>query len=501
MNRILGSSGPFAIFHQYPALLRLGMISTCAETTWATLLIAMTYYFKDELLAGESEQYILSKIALAFLAFTGAETLLKYPMGALADKYGPRRFVIGALITCSISPLLMALCGVFFKSYWPFIPLRAIDGLAAAALWPAISALMSRAVPRDAKASAMSVFNGAYVLGLAIGPAAGLLVGHLLGTNLYVFPFTAGVMMVGLFIALQSIPPETATARAQNLTGDNGSANGVATRGDAVATSLPPDTPSQEHKDLAGENLSEETAVLRGRPMLLRMMGLYALSQVGIGILAPTLPIYIDEQFGIAQGDLPRLLPIPALLVLAIAIPLGRLPDRIGQAKSVWISYGMAAVGMLFIALTSLFAPDTRAVSPSLLLFAGGVGLMVISYILGTPAWLGLTSLQVDETKQASALSLMQTSQGVGVVCAYILVSSAGHLMSTYAQVKSRIRPGDASAIVQVVEDAIPLSLWFWVAAAIFLVCLLGTLLYVKDEKHREDDEASAKVPIEIKGL
>ena len=134
-------------------------------------------------------------------------------------------------------------------------------------------------------------------------------------------------------------------------------------------------------------------------------------------------------------------------------------------------------------------------------MFAGGVGLMIISYILGTPAWLGLTSLQVDETKQARALSLMQTSQGVGVVCAYVLVSSAGHFMATYAKVKDKIKREDAVAAIKVVEDTIPLSLWFWVASAIFVVCLIGTLLYVKDEKHREDDEASAKAPLELKGL
>ena len=496
MNRILGRSGPFALFHHYPALLRLGLVSTCAETTWATLLIAMEYYFKDELLVGESSQYIASKVALMFLAFTGAETLLKYPMGALADKYGPRRFVLGALLACSISPILMTVFGYFFKSYWPFLPLRAVDGIAAAALWPAMSALMSRAVPRDAKATAMSVFNGAYVLGLAVGPAAGLLLGHVLGTNLYVFPFTAGLMMIGLVIALQSIPVE-------NVSPQSNARTQTATGAESAVTLEPvlPEGTSKEHKELAGESLSEETAVLRGRPMLVRMMALYALSQVGIGILAPTLPFYIDDQFGIKQGDLPRLLPIPALLVLAIAIPLGRLPDKVGQAKSVWISYAMAAIGMLMIAGTSLFTPDKRPISPSLLMFAGGVGLMIISYILGTPAWLGLTSLQVDETKQARALSLMQTAQGVGVVFAYILVSSAGHLLTTVEKVKSKINHTDVAAVVERTKDSVPLSMWFWVASAIFVVCLIGTLLYVKEEKQHDDDEASAKVPIELKGL
>ena len=465
MNRITGRGGPFALFHQFPTLLRLGLISTCAEMTWATLLFVLEYYFKDELLAGESDQYIASKIALAFLAFTGAETLLKYPMGALADKYGPRRFVLGAMTVCSVTPILMTVFGFLTKTWWPFIPLRAVDGLAAAALWPAMSALMSRAVPREAKATAMSVFNAAYVLGLAIGPAAGLLLGHYLGTNLYVFPFTALVMMIGLGTALRSIPVE-----AQSV-------------------------------EMHGESLGEETAVLRGRPMLLRMMGLYALSQVGVGIMAPTVFIYIDKQFGITQADLPRLLPIPALLVLAIAIPLGRLPDKIGQAKSVWVSYVLAAVGMLCIAGSSLFAPDKSPVSPSLLIFGAGMGMMIVSFILGTPAWLGLTSLQVDESKQARALSLMQTSQGVGVVFAYILVASAGHLLTTVEKVKAKIRHQDVLTVVEKTKDAVPLSMWFWVAAAIFIVCLIGTLLYVREEKHHEDEEASAKQPIEVKGL
>ena len=465
MNQTTARGGPFALFHRYPALFRLGLISTCAETTWATLLFVLEYYFKDELLKNQSDQYIASKIALAFLAFTGAETLLKYPMGALADKYGPRRFVIGAMTVCSISPILMTAFGYLFKSYWPFIPLRAVDGLAAAALWPAMSALMSRAVPREAKATAMSVFNAAYVLGLAIGPAAGLLLGHYLGTNLYVFPFTAGVMMIGLGLALKSIPPET-----QDI-------------------------------EIHGESLGEETAVLRGRPMLLRMMGLYALSQVGVGIMAPTVFIYIDKQFGITQADLPRLLPLPALLVLAVAIPLGRLPDKIGQAKSVWISYVLAAIGMLCIAGSSRFEVDHRAISPSLLIFGAGMGMMIVSFILGTPAWLGLTSLQVDESKQARALSLMQTSQGVGVVFAYILVASAGHLLTTVEKVKLKIHHQATAQIVTKPADVVPLSMWFWVAAAIFIVCLIGTLLYVREATHHEDDEASAKQPLEVKGL
>ncbi len=457
MKKLLGRGGPLGAFFEFPALLQLALVSTCAETTWATLLFVLEFYFKDELLRGQTDQFIASKIALAFLAFTGAETLFKYPMGTLADRYGPRRFVLLALSICTVTPLLMTLFGWYFRhshySWVPFIPLRALDGFAAAALWPAMSALMSRSVPREAKATAMSVFNGAYVLGLAVGPALGLLVGHLLGTNLYVFPFTAGIMAIGLVLALRTVP------RTQQVI-------------------------------MHGESVAEDRAMLKGKPMLLRMMGLYALSQVGVGFLAPTLPIYMTSQFGIGQADLPRLLPIPALLVLAIAIPLGGLPDTLGRAKSVWISYALAVVGMIGIAGSSLFKPTVGLHHLSLYVFGLGMMAMIVSYILGTPAWLGLTSLQVPDSKQAQALSLMQTAQGLGVVAAYIAVASAGHFLSGFQKLQGRMR----HPIKIVIPDAMPLSMWFWIALAVFALCLVGTLLFVKEPHHEHEVAEEARM-------
>src|SRR3954467_981914 len=100
MKKLLGRGGPLGVFVEYPALLVLGLICTCAEMAWATLLLVMEFYFKEELLVGQSEQFIASKIAFAFLAFAGFETIFKYPMGSLADKYGPRRFVLLALAIC-----------------------------------------------------------------------------------------------------------------------------------------------------------------------------------------------------------------------------------------------------------------------------------------------------------------------------------------------------------------------------------------------------------------
>ncbi|HEX8236948.1 MAG TPA: MFS transporter [Abditibacteriaceae bacterium] len=466
MKKLLAPGGPLGVFGQYPILLKFAVICVCAEMAWATLLIVMEFYFKEELLVEYSDQYIASKVAVAFLAFAGFETLFKYPMGTLADRYGPRPLVLLSLGICSITPLLMLAATKWFH----VIPMRALDGFAAAALWPAMSALMARSVPREAKAAAMSVFNGAYCLGLAIGPMTGLFLGHLLGSNRWVFPFCALIMFTGLLVAYSTLGAPDKSSKA---------ANGAV----------------ESHEIGIG-------AVLRGRPMLVRMMMLYALSQVAVGILAPTVPIYIDSQFGIKQKDLAGLIVIPAILIVLVALPLGSAADKIGRARAVWISYAMAALGMLMVATTSFFAPTRQLLSAPPLLFGGGILLLVMSYILGTPAWLGLTSLQVDDKRQAQALSLMQTSQGIGVVCAFVMVASAGHLMTQWNRVGAALKHQTVAASKSL--DTVPLSVWFWVAAFIFLLCLIGTLLWVRETPHTAHEEEraqSAAQPLEITGI
>ena len=423
---------------------------------WATLLFTMQFYFMDEILPLETPQFVASKVAFALVAFTGAETLFKYPMGSLADRFGVRRFVLLALSVCCVTPVLAA----FATLWWEFIPLRVLDGFAAAALWPCMSALMARSVPREAKAAAMSVFNAAYMFGLAVGPMCGLLLATWRHTNRDVFPFCALIMFVGLMVAWRYIPHHV---------------------------------PASE---VHGESLREESGLLKGRPMLVRMLFLYALSQMGVGILGPTVLGYVKVQFGLVEHDLPKLMVIPALAVVGIALPLGRVADYIGRAKAVWISYVLATAGIVMIASSSRFKPTEGMISLPLIIFGLGVLLMVSSYILGTPAWLGITSLLVDDKRQAQALSLMQTAQGCGVVLALATVASAAHLMakantlSDKFHIKMHIR-GMRNPIQRFPEE-VPISIWLWISAGIFASVLLGTLLWVREPHHAPEAEADA---------
>jgi len=482
MKKLLAPGGALGVFKEYPLLGRFAAICFFAEIAWAILIAVLQFHFSEDLFPNAGKQLVASRIATITLAFVGCETLFKIPMGALTDRIGPRRVIFFALSVAAISPIMM----MWATQWWHFVPLRALDGLGAAALWPSMSSLMARSVPREAKAASMSVFNGAYCLGLAVGPIAGLTIGHKFG-NVKVFPICAALLFVGLIIAWSVLR------------------NGV---GDKAEKINPEKGVLSTDTNLIGEDFPSQTgSVLRGRPLLVRMMVLYALSQAAVGLFAVVAVPYIDLQFSIKEGDLPRIIALPALLVALLALPLGRMGDIIGRAKAVWISYGMASVGMLLVALTSLMQPSSSLVSPPLLMWSVGLLLLAGSYILGTPAWLGLTSLQVDDARQGQALSLMQTAQGLGIVIATAVVASAGTLLTRWdtarEQISRRMHNGvlpDAFSAT----DVIPITLWLWLSFGLFALCLIGTILWVHEPPHSEHAEELAqgdKQPLEITGV
>jgi len=169
---------------------------------------------------------------------------------------------------------------------------------------------------------------------------------------------------------------------------------------------------------------------------------------------------------------------------------------------------------MLFVAATSLMAPTTLLLSPQIFLFGLGMLLLVGSYILGTPAWLGLTSVQVDDSRQSQALALMQFSQGVGVVVGSALVAGIGHLLTTAEKVNERVgnkihgHLGEAflrgnERFLHKTQNLVSIDMWLWIAAGIFGLCLIGTLLWVREPPHlgSEADAEAAKQPLEMTGV
>ena len=127
---------------------------------------------------------------------------------------------------------------------------------------------------------------------------------------------------------------------------------------------------------------------------------------------------------------------------------------------------------------------------------------LAVSFILGTPAWLGLTSLQVEDHRQAEALSLMQTAQGLGVVIGLGSVAAAGYLLGQWHKVVVKHDIHIPNAVKTL--DAVPINVWLYVCVAVFAICLIGTLLWVREPEHpdsAEEEASSGRQPIDLSGV
>jgi MFS family permease len=101
-----------------------------------------------------------------------------------------------------------------------FIVLRALDGLGAAMLWPAVYAAIGDSAPLHKRAWAMSFLNMTYMSGIALGPLAGGLANDLTGAKQASFYLTACLFTTATLIAWRFYPRD---GRTPNSAGDKSS--------------------------------------------------------------------------------------------------------------------------------------------------------------------------------------------------------------------------------------------------------------------------------------
>ncbi|MFC5749735.1 MFS transporter [Actinomadura rugatobispora] len=96
-------------------------------------------------------------------------------MGALADRYGRRRILLGGLAVFAAASLLAALS----RSPGQLVAARALLGAGNAMIMPATLSIVREVFPRDALPRAMAAWAGVASLGVVLGPlTGGLLVEH-----------------------------------------------------------------------------------------------------------------------------------------------------------------------------------------------------------------------------------------------------------------------------------------------------------------------------------
>lgn len=363
------------IFHKYPPLLKYATVDILAEVGWGMIMLPLQLHMIKSIEKG-GLGYDVRYFTPVILAFGITETLLKGPLGALSDRLGRRPLVLSGLFFACVPLALMAVV-----EHWVLIAvLYGLTGAAAAALWPTMSALIAESVKSEDKATAMSVFNTSYMVGLVGGLLLGLTIGGFIG-NRYVFVVAACLLIVAAVLAWAFVRPPKR------------------------------EHPPKAHKPKEGHRAAAMLGVLHDSPVLWKMMVIYVCAQFGIMVVGSIIGPYVDRVVGIPEKEMPLFFLGPGLLTALLALPLGRAADKWGRPQAANLSFFLGFAGMTALYLVRS-APYPVMLGVSVVCMA----MLACSYSMGIPSWLGLTSLHAPPHKQGQAIGLMNTAQGIGMV-------------------------------------------------------------------------------------
>jgi len=366
MRRNLLDRTYLALFREYPQLGPLALMTGASQLAFALVNIyALPIYLVERLgLSGTA-------LGLATATFLAVETALKIPMGRLSDRYGRKLFIVLGPLLIAFNPTLIASLP---KRLWMLVfPLRAVDGIGAAALWPPLFAAVGDLTHDRRRAAAMSVMNTVYVAAIGGAVALGAFVAHITGSDKTPFYVATGLLVVSAITAQLGLAGSRRPAAEE--------APGA------------PDPP---------ESQTPPPRATYPFPLLLLMSLLMTL---GVLTLANFLILYLRESLQLSNLQTGLLLVCLGVPILLLGLPLGHAADHWGKCRAVRVSLTLSAALMWVI-------PSCRSVP----LFGLIATLLVLSHILGTPAWLALVSALAPSRRRGGVMGAVATAEGIGAV-------------------------------------------------------------------------------------
>jgi MFS family permease len=362
-----------ALFREYPPLLRLAVVTGASQLAFALVNVYAlpVYLIQDLRVSGLA----VGGISATFLA---CEMALKFPLGRLSDRLGRKPFVVlGPLLIC-LNPVIIVRLPT---RLWALVfPVRALDGVGAAALWPPLFAMVGDLVDKRSRAAAMSVMNTVYVGAIGAAAAMGSFADYFTGSHHSPFYLASAFLFLSAVTGYLGLPVVRGAA------GD-------------------PHEPA-----VAAPSMSALTQP-RLPPYRLPLVLLVSiLMTLGVLMLASFLIVYVKVELHLSGLHTGALLAALAVPVLVVGLPLGHAADRWGKSRAVRVSLAVSAATMWLV-------PSCRSV----LTFALVGLVLVIAHILGTPAWLALVSELAPRRRRGGVMGIVATAEGAGAALAPLL--------------------------------------------------------------------------------
>ncbi|MBL7183559.1 MAG: MFS transporter [Anaerolineae bacterium] len=310
-----------------------------------TVVIPFLPYYVQELGVTDPEQVAI----WSGLVFTGhgiTMAVLAPIWGSLADRYGRKLMVQRAMFGGAV---VLAAMG-FVRNVQQLVILRAIQGGLTGTI-PAATTLVASSVPRRRSGYALGLLQMAIYVGASAGPLIGGLVADAFGYRAAFWVTAALLFTAGLsvfFLVEERVEP------------------------------------SQQKEDSSAEGSVPVEGFWQGLALVLRsrallaMFGLRLILRLGLGIMGPMLPLFVQSlmQGGERVASVTGLISGVGAATSALgAVTLGRVGDRIGHRR-VMVACALSAA--------ALHAPQFFVTTPTQLLILRAAAGVVLGGILAS---------------------------------------------------------------------------------------------------------------------
>jgi MFS family permease len=360
VTNLLG--GRFEAFRSGPVRkLWVLMFTAFVDMVGVLMIIPLYPFYAKEFGASGFE------IGVIVAAFSVAQLLSAPIWGRVSDRYGRKPALLIGLGASVVAYIVFA----FSTSVWMLILSRLIQG-AGGGTTGVIQAYVADAVEPRNRAKGLGWLSAATNVGVMIGPALGSVATYLGSAGPGLIAATLCVLNIGFAMRfLTETHGAEAQARSRRRTGST-----------------------------FGPVMSVVTNA--GRPAS-RLIWIYA---VAIGFyygINPSITLLLMQRFGITEHTIGFFFVyMGALNVLFRVGLLGRVVDRIGEAKSSRIGTSALALGIAMIPLTHHF-----------LLLAVASALLPLGATLAFPAVTGLLSQVVGDHERGVYMGVQQTYGGI----------------------------------------------------------------------------------------
>jgi len=246
--------------------------------------------------------------------------------GALADRVGPRRTLIGSLLIMAVAFSLFPL----IRDPWHAFALNALAGFGSGAFWPSQGALLSGLTPPERRPAAFAQQRVTMNLGIGLGG----LVGGLIATTSSPSSFTV------LFVI------DTVTFLVFAV---------------VLLAGVPRLVWHEEHEDAGGYR-----AVFRHRSFMSFILLNTTLIAVSIPLLSELFPVFAKNEASVSESGIGLIFFINTVLIVVAQLPIAKLQEGrrrmtalAGMAILVAVTWMLVLAGGLWLegaAATALFA-------------------------------------------------------------------------------------------------------------------------------------------------